>query len=153
MMTLRERVYQFTITSLARHAAIPNYLSIPKAVLYKRLKDSYNLDRLQRAEARRRQISSNRKDNFALRRAGVLENWQERSNSSSSSCCASSSSSSSSANNDDPFEKALKDKLQQFSKRSLKKPEKEKIVELDPVMLSELDEKYVWKHTRNNGKC
>ena len=41
-----------TLHRLARHASIPDYLSLPKNVLYKKLKEQYNIDRLQRAESR-----------------------------------------------------------------------------------------------------
>jgi hypothetical protein len=98
--------------SLARHAGIPNFLSIPKSVLYKRLKETYNLDRLQRAEARKRQGSSFRRENLTLRRQRMKESqltdeppsvhfsktgWDGLPTSSSSGGASSSSSSSSSS--------------------------------------------------------
>jgi hypothetical protein len=208
--------------SLARHAGIPNFLSIPKSVLYKRLKETYNLDRLQRAEARKRQGSSFRRENLTLRRQRMKESqltdeppsvhfsktgWDglptssssggasSSSSSSSSSSLSSSSSSSSAASSvsaalcDDHsenlppaqsashvssrhtpieilsvpllesnmlFKQAMKEKLDNLTKKiSPRGVEKEKkadrVIELDPIMLTELDTKYIWKYTRLNG--
>lgn len=41
-----------TLHRLARRAAIPDYLSLPKNILYKKLQEQFNIERLQRAESR-----------------------------------------------------------------------------------------------------
>lgn len=41
---------------MAREAAIPGYETLPKSTLYKRIQEQFNIDRLQRAESRRKRI-------------------------------------------------------------------------------------------------
>lgn len=41
-----------TLHRLARRAAIPDYLSLPKNVLYKKLQEQFNIERLERADSR-----------------------------------------------------------------------------------------------------
>jgi hypothetical protein len=47
--------------SLAREAAIPGYETLPKCTLYQRIQEQFNIDRLQRAESRRKRICETKK--------------------------------------------------------------------------------------------
>lgn len=46
-----------TLHSLAKQASIQNYEKLPKSVLYKKLQESFNMERLQRVEARRKKLN------------------------------------------------------------------------------------------------
>jgi hypothetical protein len=54
--------YSFTTSdSLAREATIPDYETLPKSILFKKIQESFNIERLERAEARRKRICETKK--------------------------------------------------------------------------------------------
>eukprot|EP00596_Hydrurales_sp_CCMP1899_P002336 CAMPEP_0119051218 /NCGR_PEP_ID=MMETSP1177-20130426/72906_1 /TAXON_ID=2985 /ORGANISM="Ochromonas sp, Strain CCMP1899" /LENGTH=281 /DNA_ID=CAMNT_0007030347 /DNA_START=202 /DNA_END=1047 /DNA_ORIENTATION=+ len=50
-----------TLQSLAREATIPDYETLPKSILFKKIQESFNIERLERAEARRKRICETKK--------------------------------------------------------------------------------------------
>lgn len=66
-MQTRQSPSMSTLHSLARQAAIPGYLHLPKGILYNKLQEQFNIERLKRAEARNNKAKrkrSNFEDKF-----------------------------------------------------------------------------------------
>ena len=56
--------------SLARQASIPDYETLPKSILFKRLQESFDLERLQRVESRQMKIQEIQNKKRALEQEG-----------------------------------------------------------------------------------
>lgn len=66
-------IFIINLNSLAREAIIPDYEKLPKSILFRKLQESYDLERLQRAESRRKRILdiSNKKRMIELEKQSV----------------------------------------------------------------------------------
>mmetsp|Transcript_28472 Transcript_28472/g.27267 ORF Transcript_28472/g.27267 Transcript_28472/m.27267 type:complete len:273 (-) Transcript_28472:1054-1872(-) len=60
-METRSSPSMLTLQSLAREATIPDYETLPKSILFKKIQESFNIERLERAEARRKRICETKK--------------------------------------------------------------------------------------------
>ena len=110
--------------SLAREAGIPNYESLPKGVLYQKIQEQFNLDRLQRVESRRKRLQDDTKSN-------------KRSRSQTEECHQGGSSSSSSQSSGDTKKVRV---IRRLNK-------------LDPIMFAPIKKRHTWKFVRPNGSA
>lgn len=109
---------------LARQISLPNYESLPKPILYQRLKEQFNFERLLRADQRSssKGTSSTESEDSTI---GKKRSSEE----------VSSSSSSTSSSQGNPKKETKKIKLNT----------------LDPIMLVTIGKKKTFKFTRPNG--
>ena len=117
-------------SSLAKQAGIPSYKSIPKKNLYEKLQESFNLERLQRAESRRKL-----KDFKVPSASSVV------------------TSSSRKRPRDHPGSKSLEDDLlsAESTQKYAKNARRVKLNTLDPIMQTAILKKNTWKFFRPNG--